>query len=402
MNVGNLIWVQTNDIFRKMSGPLTSFDSLPKGIYKVDISQDTGEFYLKFLMDKFEFNYKLYDLQSDFINHVLKTFANTTGNLGILLNGTKGTGKTICAKMIANEMNLPIIIVQNMSKNNVDLMTWLSTEINFDCIFFFDEYEKTFGENSSILSFMDGVYNQPTRKVFLLTTNTLDIDDNLINRPSRIRYLKTFGNLSREIVADYLNDNLIDKSHTNDILDFVDTLTISTIDILKTIVQEINIHGYDEFMKIRKSFNIQTEKYTYRCTLGYVNLGESNISNTSITEFLKTKKNCYDKIVPAPNEYNFKDSSDYDKAYDEWSSKYQSDKYSFNYTEVEVEKKLQNLSKGDIFNNDKIIDIDLKHQVVVAVDSNFINFYYVNNPNTKPSLWSPKECGFDPHLGYLS
>ncbi|WP_295723753.1 AAA family ATPase [uncultured Leptotrichia sp.] len=91
-------------------------------------------------MSEFVFDYKIYGLQEDFINHVIKTYNEAqTGNLGILLNGTKGTGKTVAAKMIANRLHLPVIIVQNMGQEmNLQMMNYLSTEINFDCVFFFD------------------------------------------------------------------------------------------------------------------------------------------------------------------------------------------------------------------------------------------------------------------------
>lgn len=71
---------------------------------------------------------------------------------------------------------------------NGKLIKYLSTAIDFDCIFFFDEYEKEFKNSSDVLSFMDGTYNSIYRKVFLLTTNELNVDPNLLGRPSRIRY----------------------------------------------------------------------------------------------------------------------------------------------------------------------------------------------------------------------
>lgn len=81
-----------------------------------------------------------------------------------------------------------------MDSKTVDMINYLSTNINFECIFFFDE--KEFKESSVILSFMDGVYNSIHRKVFLLTTNKLDVNNTLIGRPSRIRYRKSFDSLS--------------------------------------------------------------------------------------------------------------------------------------------------------------------------------------------------------------
>lgn len=61
---------------------------------------------------------------------------------------------------------------------------------------------------------MDGVFNSPYRRVFLLTTNNLYVNENLIGRPSRIRYKKTFGNLQPEVVQEYLDDNLKNKKYT--------------------------------------------------------------------------------------------------------------------------------------------------------------------------------------------
>ena len=106
-----------------------------------------------------------------------------------------------------------------------------------------DEAEKTFKDNQEcLLKVIDGVYND-YRKLYVLTTNRLSIDENLIGRPGRIRYIRYFGNLTVKAVSDYIDDNLLDKSMKGAVLDVVDTLEISTIDILKCIVDEFNIHG---------------------------------------------------------------------------------------------------------------------------------------------------------------
>lgn len=143
-----------------MQGPIISYNEIPVGVYKISMSKQG--FYLEYVMSEFVFDYKIYGLQEDFINHVIKTYNEAqTGNLGILLNGTKGTGKTVAAKMIANRLHLPVIIVQNMGQEmNLQMMNYLSTEINFDCVFFFDEYEKTFDKDTTILSFMDGQFSK--------------------------------------------------------------------------------------------------------------------------------------------------------------------------------------------------------------------------------------------------
>lgn len=54
-----------------------------------------------------------------------------------------------------------------------------------------------------------------------------------------------FGNLDLKVVNEYLDDALQVPEARQDLLDFIDSLTISTIDILKTIVNEVNIHGIE-------------------------------------------------------------------------------------------------------------------------------------------------------------
>ena len=67
------IWLQSGNTFSKGDATTGSHtDGIPKGIYEVRLSM-TG-FYLEKIADSFVFNYKLYGLNQDFINYVLKTY----------------------------------------------------------------------------------------------------------------------------------------------------------------------------------------------------------------------------------------------------------------------------------------------------------------------------------------
>ena len=255
------IWIQDGNTFMKGSATTKAHpEGLPKGIYEVKESM-TG-YYLNRLGDSFIFNYKLYGINNEFIDHFIKTYNNTTGNLGILFNGIKGTGKTVTAEELCNRLKLPVIIVKSC-KGEDDMLEFLATQINFDCIFFFDEYEKEFKESSSVLSFMDGVHNSQYRKVFLLTTNELEINNNLLGRPSRIRYVRSFGNLPEETTLELLNDILIDKGTIEPVLDLIRQMQIVTVDLVKALAQEVNIHGVDKIDLIRKNFNLEFSDFTY-------------------------------------------------------------------------------------------------------------------------------------------
>lgn len=65
--------------------------TLPVALYNMCYDDRKG-FFLEKTDDKFEFPYKIYGVEEKLINRVIKTFNNTNRNLGILLNGLKGTG----------------------------------------------------------------------------------------------------------------------------------------------------------------------------------------------------------------------------------------------------------------------------------------------------------------------
>jgi hypothetical protein len=259
----NKKWLTIEENYKLVSSNVAIIDNLPKGIYSLEQNEFSKEFSLTKLQDEFVFNFKLYDVEDKFINKVVHTYNNTKSNLGVLLNGYKGTGKSISAKIIANKLNLPVIIISNCFEGLID---WI-TELKFDVILFFDEFEKNFeyDKSSVLLSIMDGVYNTEHRKIFLLTSNNIHFDSNFLSRPSRIRYRKEFRNLSHHTIEEYLNDNLKDKSYYDDICKFVNTLEISTIDILKCIVEECNLQPGESLQAIVKDLNIQTANYTYSC-----------------------------------------------------------------------------------------------------------------------------------------
>lgn len=389
------VWIKSDNNYRKISSDFKIVDKVPKGIYNVDLVPFVG-WVLTVYSEKFEFDYKIYDLQNDFINHVFKTYNETIGNLGILLNGTKGTGKTVTAKELANKLNLPVIIVKNFGDKNQDLIEFLST-LNFDCVLFFDEFEKNFNESdSTILQIMDGVYNSVNRRVFLLTTNTMDINDNLIGRPSRIRYVKTFGNLDLKVVKEYLNDNLIDKSCIDETIEFIDSLTISTIDILKTIVNEINIHGIESFRKSKSFFNVKNNEYNYQIYTSAINTRQYETDLENGTNIFTIDR--FIEIAEARKKYDDRrirciTNEDYESNGQEYDSVRRSNPFNnADYRVLTSEVKFHGMHEGMETEYGRIIKVDHTKNVIIVKDYEEdgygdIRFIQILNPSASPSLY---------------
>ena len=369
--MGKQIWLQDGNVFSQGSATTVSHpEGLPKGIYEVKVSM-TG-FYLSKIAESFTFDYKLYGLNQKFIDYVLKTYENTTGNLGVLLDGIKGTGKTVVAKELCNRLQLPVVLVQSMgSDTNSKLIKYLSTSIDFDCIFFFDEYEKEFKNSSDVLSFMDGTYNSIYRKVFLLTTNELNVDPNLLGRPSRIRYKKSFSNLSEEVTREILNDILEDKTAIEKVIELTHSMNIITIDLIKAIATEINIHGVEALPNIKETFNIEFSRFTYlyreiqirHCDLEFTP-ENINIILKAFYKFKEIKKKAWEKYT-----------SEESKFYDEWSTKFNED-----YGSTIEDKELKYLEPGDYFEDNRILMVSIKEKYVVTMtDYGNIRIYIINS-----------------------
>lgn len=228
---------------------------LAQSVYRLDDDPNYG-LHLTSISKNFKFDYKIYGKDDEFIERVLSTYMMMpeNKNLGILMTGLKGTGKTVTAKQLCNKTNLPVILINTPHGGYREFIN----EIDQECVFLFDEFEKTFENNSnSILTLLDGTLETHGKKLFIFTTNTTYIDSNLLQRPTRIRYIKNFDNLEEEIVEQIIDDNL--KSELvylkKQTIDYLFSLEIITIDIVKSVVDEINMYEESPY-EFHKLFNV--------------------------------------------------------------------------------------------------------------------------------------------------
>lgn len=244
------VWVKSANAYalREVS---TQTKALPAGVYKFQVDQ-FGNPFLTHVQDRFYFPYKVYGVEDNFINRVFRSYNNTTGNFGIILNGLKGTGKTVTAEIIANKLELPVIII---TEHHPAVISFLN-DIQQDVIVFIDEYEKIYdGYDNKLLTVMDGALKTKSRLFFLLTTNELRVERNLLMRPSRVRYVKTFTDLTLPVIMEVVKDKLIHQHLFDATVQFISELSIITMDIVKSVVEEVNIHEEDPQL-FKDVFNI--------------------------------------------------------------------------------------------------------------------------------------------------
>lgn len=258
------IWDKSYDNYTP-SEVCNQVETIPNNVFTLQFGR--FGFYLTKIQDEFTFPYKVYGIETEFINRVEKTYQNTTGNLGILLTGVKGTGKTVTAEMICNRLNLPVIIVEQAygakGDNPLPPMNDFINGLNQDVVLFFDEYEKMYNNyDSGILTVMDGVMNGDSRKIFMLTTNSTYINENMLQRPGRVRYIKNFDDLDLTNILEILDDRLKHPEFKKETIEFISGLELITVDIVKSIIEEVNIHKESPFV-FKDIFNITIGENCY-------------------------------------------------------------------------------------------------------------------------------------------
>ncbi len=214
---------------------------------------------------------KIYDFEQEFREQVLRTLRSEDGdmNIGVLLSGYKGQGKSIIAKQLAIESGLPIILITNAINKKDDFVSYLEN-IKQDHVIFVDEFEKLFKEKydvddqyhtqESFLSFLSGTTTLKNKRLVIFTSNK-ELDDKFHNRTGRIRYHKEYNFMSKEVFNAILDDKLIYPEHRQDLLENLDPSSC-TVDILTTLIQEINIQN-KPYSSFKSFFNFKERKISY-------------------------------------------------------------------------------------------------------------------------------------------
>lgn len=247
-------------------------DSLPPGIYELKAAQMRGFWFET--MELSAYTGKVYGSHAQMAEKVIRKYAGTCGrNLGVLLSGEKGTGKSLFVKNLAIRLSkeLPVIVVK---KNLGPGMLSVLADVKGRAVLVFDEFEKMFRKNDespskegdireqeTMLAFFDGV-DAHQEKLMLLTVNsTYDLSRYLIGRPGRIYYHFRMNVPQVGEIASYLADNLNPSLGLN-LKDIADRLAGRSVswDCLSAVVSELN--SGETLESSLKDLNISSESDT--------------------------------------------------------------------------------------------------------------------------------------------
>lgn len=215
---------------------------LPAGNYiiKEDL---TGNLYLEHI-DSFKNPARLYGDTLKNTDRIIRTFMDRSVSTGVMLNGEKGSGKTLLAKNIAVELakiEVPTIVIN--TPHHGDKFNKFLQDIEQPCMILFDEFEKVYSrdEQEDILTLLDGVFG--SKKLYVLTCNDKwRVDAHMRNRPGRVYYMIDFKGLGTDFITEYCKDNLrVDLHiHINKICSISSLFSEFNFDMLKAMVEEMN------------------------------------------------------------------------------------------------------------------------------------------------------------------
>lgn len=236
-------------------------DRLPAGCYTVCKNPLSGEYFLEegeqFILPK-----KLYGKTERHSSRILQTFSNRQPGtqVGVFLSGTKGSGKTLLAKHIAQKSGLPVIVVNAAYTDDRFMRTMQGIEQ--EAVILFDEFEKVYNEEDqeAILTLFDGVYTVRDKLMIITCNDKFAVKSFFHNRPSRLRYAIGFESLEKEFVEEYCADQLRDKSYSDKIAMLCTVCDEFNFDMLQTLVDELNRYG-GEFEDTLDILNVKPATY---------------------------------------------------------------------------------------------------------------------------------------------
>ena len=275
-----------------------TYKRLPLMSFEICFNKMAG-FYLSSRSDLAINEEKIYGNHEVKVNKVLNSFKHSDRNLGVILSGQKGIGKSLFARILSHqaiEDGYPVLLANTYMPGIADFISSIEQEV----VVIFDEFEKNFASNveehvgpspqEEMLSLFDGLDNG--KKLFVITCNEVDrLNTYLLNRPGRFHYHFKITYPTEEEIVEYLTDK-VDKKYANGIKDIVNfSRTVNmTYDYLRAIAFELN-QGYGVAETLDDLNISQTSNVRFNITITTVNGDVYNTYGASVNLFSNPNTN---------------------------------------------------------------------------------------------------------------
>lgn len=235
---------------------------LPVGNYSLGLNRDGQWVFTP--IDAFTLPPKVYGNVNITADRIINTFLERPMQTGVMLDGEKGSGKTLISKQVSIKLaashKVPTIVVNAPFQG--DNFNTLVQSIRQPVIFLFDEFEKVYDESSGdqekLLTLLDGSFS--SKKLFLFTSNDAGykVNDMFKNRPGRVYYFLTFKGLDMLAVEEYLKENLKNKDWVPEGCKVASMFRAFNFDMLKALAEESNRYS-EAPMKCLDYLNVKPE-----------------------------------------------------------------------------------------------------------------------------------------------
>lgn len=237
-------------------------DKLPEGVYNFTAKEKQTGLMLGFTpIDDFKIPENIVG-QDKQLNRIISTYTHLGKQMGVLLSGISGAGKTVLAKRVAmaciEKGNMPVIIV---TAKTVEYLPIMMEMLNTDAVIFLDEFEKMFDKperQNYLLTLLDGVMDH--KHLFLFTCNDINkINPYMLHRPSRIRYHFKFDRVPKEIAHEIIERDFIPVDNNNVavlklLTDMIDCLSY---DMLFECIKECNLYPSENPMELVSDLSLE-------------------------------------------------------------------------------------------------------------------------------------------------
>ena len=268
--------IQTGTIYRVYDDSMQTHNQLPAQAYLACFDQQSGPFLKKY--SDLKVSEKVYGVHLEKVDKVLNSFKIFNRNLGVILSGDKGIGKSLFSKLLsikAIESGYPLIIINSYFPGIGEYLA----EIDQEIVVLFDEFDKTFelserggrdnnaekgSPQTEMLTLFDGIAQG--KKLFIVTCNDINsLSKFIVNRPGRFHYHFRFEYPTAAEIEEYLIDSLDTDKAKEEIKNVVafSQKTKLNYDCLRSIAFELNLGlTFKEAIQDLNILNLECERYT--------------------------------------------------------------------------------------------------------------------------------------------